>query len=132
MDGVVTTYTLEHIEYALALAELHLCGRKNDTVLRYEELLVLHTLVHVVQDSFTGNGERAGVRYGGIHRCVLRLYRVRLALRDRLSHVLVLIAGVLRLLSLLLPTGSAEQQQKNCQKQGNDMLYSCFHITAPS
>ena len=72
------------------------------------------------------------MRHGGIHRRVLRLYRVRLALRDRLSHVLVLIAGVLRLLRLRLAAGRAGQQQKNCQKQGNDMLYFCFHITAPS
>ena len=132
VNSVVTAYALEYIEYALALAELHLRGGKNNAVLRHEGLLVLYTLVHVVQNGLAGDGERAGVRYGGIHRRILRLYRIGLALRDRLGHVLVLIAGILRLHRLCLAAGGAEQQQEYCQKQGNDMSALRSHVTAPS
>ena len=112
MNSVVTAYALEHIEHTLALAELYLRGRKNNAVRRHKKLLVLHALVHVVQNCLAGNGKRAGVRYGGIHRRVLRLYRVGLSLRDRLGHVLILIDGVLRLLHLCLAAGGAKKQHR--------------------
>ena len=39
VNSVVTAYALEYIEYALALAELHLRGRKDNAIRRYEKLL---------------------------------------------------------------------------------------------
>ena len=108
MDGVVPTYPLENIEYALALAELYLRGRKDNAVRRYEKLLVLHTFVHIIQNGLARDGESTGVGRSGIHRRILRLYRIGLAIRDRLSHVLILVAGILRLFCLRLATGSTK------------------------
>ena len=132
VDGIVPTYPLEDIEYALALAELHLRGRKNNAVRRHKKPLAFHTLIHVVQDRFAGDGEGAGVRHGGIHRRVLWLYWVGFTLRNGGGHVLIPVAGILRLLRLRLAAGRAGQQQEKRQKQRSDMSYSCFHITAPS
>lgn len=108
VDGVVPTYPLENIEYALALAELYLRGRKDNAVRRYEKLLVLHTFVHIIQNGLARDGESTGVGRSGIHRRILRLYRIGLAIRDRLSHVLILVAGILRLFCLRLATGSTK------------------------
>ena len=108
VNSVVTAYALEYIEYALALAELYLRGRKDNAVRRYEKLLVLHTFVHIIQNGLARDGESTGVGRSGIHRRILRLYRIGLAIRDRLSHVLILVAGILRLFCLRLATGSTK------------------------
>ena len=112
VNSVVTAYALEYIEYALALAELYLRGRKDNAVRRYEKLLVLHTFVHIIQNGIAGDGKYTCVRYGGVHRCVLRLYRGGLSLRHRVGHVLILIAGILRLHRLRLTAGSAKKQHR--------------------
>ena len=108
VDGVVPTYTMENIEYALALAELFLRGRKDNAVRRYEKLLVLHTFVHIIQNGLARDGESTGVGRSGLHRRILRLYRIGLANRDRLSHELIHVAGIHRLISLRLATGSTK------------------------
>ena len=70
--------------------------------------------------------------WSGIHRRVLWLYWIRFPLWDRLSHVLILIAGVLRLFHLRLSAGRAGQQQEKCQEQRKDMFVLRSHVTAPS
>ena len=104
--------TLQYIVDTFAVAERYLCGWKDDTVLRYEKLLVLHTFVHIIQNGLARDGESTGVGRSGIHRRILRLYRIGLAIRDRLSHVLILIAGILRLHRLRLTAGSAKKQHR--------------------
>ena len=112
MNSVVTAYALEYIEYALALAELYLRGRKDNAVRRYEKLLVLHTFVHIIQNGLAGDGYSAGILCVRIHVAVLRLYRCRFTLRHRVGHVLILIAGILRLHRLHLTAGSAKKQHR--------------------
>mgnify|MGYP004615255551 CR=1 FL=1 len=112
VDGVVPTYPLENIEYALALAELYLRGRKDDTVLRHKGFLALNALIHIVQDRLAGDGYSAGILCVRIHIAVLRLYRCRFSFRHRVGHVLVLIAGILRLHRLRLTAGSAKKQHR--------------------
>ena len=112
VDGVVPTYPLQYIVDTFAVAERYLCGWKDDTVLRYEKLLVLHTFVHIIQNGLARDGESTGVGRSGIHRRILRLYRIGLAIRDRLSHVLILVAGILRLHRLRLTAGSAKKQHR--------------------
>ena len=112
VDGVVPTYPLENIEYALAVAERYLCGWKDDTVLRYKGFLALSTLIHIVQNRLAGDGYSAGILCVRIHVAVLRLYRCRFTLRHRVGHVLILIAGILRLHRLHLTAGSAKKQHR--------------------
>ena len=100
--------TLQYIVDTFAVAERYLRGRKDNAVRRYEKLLVLHTFVHIIQNGLARDGESTGVGRSGIHRRILRLYRIGLAIRDRLSHVLILVAGILRLFCLRLATGSTK------------------------
>ena len=108
VNSVVTAYALEYIEYTFAVAERYLCGWKDDTVLRYKGFLALSTLIHIVQNRLAGDGYSAGILCVRIHVAVLRLYRCRFTLRHRVGHVLILVAGILRLFCLRLATGSTK------------------------
>ena len=117
MELVVLADLLEHIKNALALLEGDLHGLQQPAVLRHQLHLFLVAQIHVFQDRRAGNGDHAGVlRIADRH--VLRLNRLRLALRNGVGQVFILpflSFGFAVAVSRGAPAKEQERQEKRGQ-----------------